>query len=129
MSSVEVVETMSSVICSVLLLGVVGCGWARASPGLDTRVTASRAQSDELDDRGDPHPAADAQRGEAASEVAALELVDEGAEQHRAGRAEWVAHGDGAAVDVGDLVGDPHVLHEAHGDRGERLVHLPQVDV
>src|SRR5690349_15234014 len=86
-------------------------------------------RSDQLDDRGDAHPAADAERGEAALLVAAGELVDEGAEDHRAGGAEGVAHGDGAAVDVGDLVGNAHVLHEPHGDGGEGLVDLEQVDV
>ena len=51
------------------------------------------------------------------AQVAPLELVDQGAEDHRAGRAERVAHRDRAAVDVGDLVGDAHVVHEAHRDR------------
>src|SRR5690242_6789390 len=63
--------------------------------------------SDHLDDGGDAHAAADAERGEAAAQVATAELVDEGAEDHRPGRAQRVAHGDRAAVDVGDLVGDP----------------------
>src|SRR4051794_31308355 len=60
-------------------------------------------RSDPLDDRGNPHPPADAQRGEAAAQVPALELVDERAEDHRAGGAQRVAHGDRAAVDVGDV--------------------------
>src|SRR4029079_13305213 len=76
-----------------------------------------------------PHAAADAQGGQAPAKVAALQLVDQGAEDHRAGGAERVAHGDGAAVDVGLLVGDPHVLHVAHGDGGEGLVDLEEVDV
>ena len=38
-------------------------------------------------------------------EVAALELVEHGAEDHRAGGAERMAHGDRAAIDV-DLVAD-----------------------
>src|SRR4051794_17950142 len=66
--------------------------------------------SDPLHDRGDPHAAAHAQGGQAPAQVAALQLVDEGAEDHRPGGAEGVAHGDRAAVDVGLLVGDPHVL-------------------
>jgi hypothetical protein len=36
----------------------------------------------------------------AVAEPAALELVERGAEEHRAGRAERVAERDGAAVDV-----------------------------
>src|SRR5690349_696075 len=89
--------------------------WRRAST---PRKPVLGAESDQLDDGGDPHAATDAERREAALEVAPLELVDEGAEDHRAGGAERVAHGDGAAVDVGDLRGDAHVAHEAHGDRG-----------
>ena len=61
--------------------------------------------SDALDDGGDAHAAADAERGQAVALVAALELVDQGAEDHRAGRAERVAHGDRAAVDVDLLRG------------------------
>ena len=88
-----------------------------------------RDASDAFDDGGDAHAAADAQRGQGALQVAALELVERGAEDHRAGRAERVPHGDGAAVDVHDLVRDLHVLHEAHGDRGERLVDFVEVDL
>src|SRR5690242_3315568 len=80
-------------------------------------------RSDELDDGGDAHAAADAERGEAAPQVAALELVDEGAEDHGAGGAERVAHRDGATVDVGDLVADVEVVHEPERDGGEGLVH------
>src|SRR6478672_624210 len=86
-------------------------------------------RSDQLDDRRDAHAAADAERGEAALLVATGELVDEGAEDHRAGGAEGVAHRDGPAVDVGDVVADAQVAHEAHRDGGERLVDLEEVDV
>src|SRR4051794_14635062 len=86
-------------------------------------------RSDELDDGGDTHAAADAQRGEAPAQVAALELVDQGPEDHRAGRAERVAHRDRAAVDVGDLVTDVQVAHEPHRYGGEGLVDLEEVDV
>src|SRR4051794_28300428 len=79
-------------------------------------------RSDELDDGGDAHAAADAQRGQAALAVATLELVDEGAEDHRAGGTQRVTHGDRSSVDVGDLVADAHVPHEAHGHGGEGLV-------
>src|ERR1700710_1735225 len=72
----------------------------------------SRRGSDQLDDGGDAHATADAQRGEAALELTTLELVDQGAEDHRAGRAERVAHRDRTTVDVGDLLVDVHVAHE-----------------
>src|ERR1700748_3522087 len=64
--------------------------------------------SDALHNRGDAHTAADAQRGQAVAPLLTLELVDQRAQDHAAGGAERVTHGDGAAVDV-DLV---HV--EAH---------------
>ena len=63
--------------------------------------------SDALDDRRDAHAAADAQRDEAGRLVAPLELVEDGAEQHRAGGAERVAEGDRAAVDVDASRGMP----------------------
>ena len=59
----------------------------------------------------------------------ALEFVERGAEDHRAGRAERMAHRDRAAVDV-DLVGvEVERLPEAQHDGGEGLVDLEEVDV
>jgi hypothetical protein len=40
-----------------------------------------------------------------------------------------VTDGDGAAVDVHDVVGDAEVAHGGDTDGGERLVELEQVDV
>src|SRR5690606_7571006 len=88
-----------------------------------------RGRLNALDDRGNAHAAADAQGAQAALEVATLEFVEDDADDHGAGGAQRVAHRDGAAVDVGDLVRDAHVLHEAHGNGRERLVDLEQVDV
>src|SRR5579875_3376441 len=80
------------------------------------------AFSDALDDGGDPHAAADAERGQPVAAAGALELVDERAEDHRPGGAEWMAHRDRAAIDV-DLVDvGAHVLDEPQHDRGEGLV-------
>src|SRR6478752_4811166 len=106
---------------------VMSCSFTDLSCGA-VRLTGSRhaLRSHQLDDRGDAHAAADAQRGQAALELTTLELVDQGAEDHRAGGAERVAHGDRATVDVGDLRGDVHVPHEAHRHRGEGLVDLEQ---
>src|SRR5690606_25061006 len=81
------------------------------------------------DDGGDAHAAADAQGGQAVALVLALQFVDEGAEDHRAGGAERVTQCDGAAVDVDLVQGQAHVLDEAQHDRGERLVDLDEVDV
>src|SRR5664279_6036607 len=85
--------------------------------------------SDTLDDGGDTHAAADAQGGHAVALVAALEFVDERAENHGAGRAEGMAEGNRSAVDVDLLVRHVEVLHELHHDRGESLVGLEQIDV
>ena len=57
-------------------------------------------QSDPLDDGGRAHAAGDTEGGERGAAAGALELVEGGAENHRAGGAEGVAEGDGAAVDV-----------------------------
>jgi hypothetical protein len=73
--------------------------------------------------------AAHAQGGEAVPLVLALQFVDEGAEDHRAGGAERVTEGDRAAVDVDLVQGQSHVPDEAQDDRRERLVDLDQVDV
>ena len=55
--------------------------------------------------------------------------MGEGEEQAEAGGGERVAERDGAAVDV-DLLGvDLERAGARHGDAGERLVDLPQVDV
>ena len=76
-----------------------------------------------------PMPRADAEGGEAGFLVAALDLVEEGAEDHRAGGAEGVAHGDGAAVDVDAGGVDVEGLQEAQHDGGEGLVDLEEVEV
>src|ERR1700683_2459781 len=81
-----------------------------------------------LDDGGDTHAAADAQRDQRATRIAALELVDHGAGDHGAGSAQRVAHRDGATVDVELLVGNVQILLELQYHRRERLVELEQVD-
>ena len=50
-------------------------------------------------------------------------------EQHRAGRAERVAHGDGPAIDVDLLRIEVEGLEVAEHDRGKGLVDLEEVDV
>ena len=68
-----------------------------------------------FDDGGDAHAAAHAQRGQAVAQLAAMQLVDQRVQDHRAGGAQRVAHGDGAAVDVDLVVRHAHVLHERIG--------------
>src|SRR5271157_3440257 len=82
-----------------------------------------------LDDRRDTHAATNTQRDKRAPGVAALQLVDHGAENHRAGGTQRVAHRDGAAVDVELLVGDVQVLLELQHHGCEGFVELEQVDV
>src|SRR5688572_5720355 len=59
-----------------------------------------------LEAHGDAHAAADAQCRKALLGVALLHLEQEGGQDSRAGRADRVADGDGAAIDV-DLAGVP----------------------
>src|SRR4051794_37744290 len=75
-----------------------------------------------LDDRRDPHPDANALRREAVALARAPQLVRDRRDETRARRAERMADGDRAAVDV-DLVHRDAELF-ARGDhlRGERLV-------
>src|SRR6185437_13416652 len=95
------------------------------SPSFSQRmVVLSALISDALHNRGDAHAAADAQRGQAVAQVLALELVDERAQDHPAGGAERVAHGDGATVDVDLVQVEAHVLDVAQDDGGEGLVDL-----
>src|SRR5689334_14178476 len=92
-------------------------------------VVLSALISDTLQDRGDAHAAADAQRGQAVTEVLALEFVHERAQDHAAGGAQRMAHGDRAAVDVDLVHVKAHVADEAQDDGGEGLVDLHQVEV
>ena len=75
-----------------------------------------------LDDGRDTHAAADAQRDERTSRIAALELVDHGSGDHGAGGAQWVAHRDGATVDVQLLVRDLQILLELDSIIGNDLL-------
>src|SRR5690554_4829454 len=92
-------------------------------------LSPSRPDSDALDQGGDTHTATNAQGDNGAACVAAFQFVDDGANEHRARRAEGVTHGDGAAVHVELLVGDAEVALELEHDRRERLVDLEEVDV
>src|SRR4051812_15185809 len=64
-----------------------------------------------LDDPRGAHADADAQRPQRGRKIAPLQFVEHGAEDHCAGGAEWMAHGDGAAIDVDLLVIDVELLH------------------
>ena len=74
-----------------------------------------------------PPPRADRRAADAAA--APAQLVDERAEDPRAGRADRVAERDRAAVDVDLVLVDAEHPDRVDRDRRERLVDLPEVDV
>jgi len=82
-----------------------------------------------FNDGGDAHAAADAERGEAEALVPAFEFVEQGAQDHAAGGAQWMPHGDGAAVDVHFLVRDVQLTLEPHDYGGKCLIHLEKIDL
>src|SRR5947199_110137 len=73
--------------------------------------------------------AADAERREPLLGVAALHLVEERDQNPRPRRADRVADGDGAAIDVDDIGVPAHFLVDRAGLRRESLVGLDQVEV
>ena len=117
--------------CTVMVLtGAPGHrGDGRDAVGAEFVADGAHGFRSSFDDGGDAHAAADAQRAEPRFEPAPLQLVEQRAEQHRAGGAERVAERDRAAVDVDLLVRHAHLAHEAHRHGGEGLVDLEQVDV
>src|SRR5690606_40474553 len=58
-----------------------------------------------------------------------LQFVQNGAEQHRARRAERMAERDRAAIHIDLLVAEVEGLEIAQHDRGEGLVDLDEIDV
>src|SRR5436190_7913087 len=64
------------------------------------RIRGAVTRLDSLDDGRRPHAGADAQRHQRGRKLAAFQLVEHGAEDHGARRAERMAHGDRAAVDI-----------------------------
>ena len=69
--------------------------------------TRRRLLVQHFDRQRDALAAADAQRDQAAREAVAAHRVDEFGGEHRAGRADRVAMGDGATFDVDDVFGNP----------------------
>src|ERR1700744_1588986 len=98
-------------------------------PTLKFLKAISRSPLHALDDRGSTHAAADAQRDQRGRLVAALEFVEHGAENHRAGCAERMAERDRSTIDVDLGVIDFERLDIAQHHRGKGFVELEQVDV
>src|SRR5215211_5991751 len=81
--------------------------------------------------QGDGHAlaAGDAEGGQAAPGLLALELMDHGADDAGAGHADGVAEGDGAAVDVGPVPVELQLAVTGQDLGRERLVDLDHVDL
>ena len=82
-----------------------------------------------LDDRPGPEPAAAAHRDQAVAAAGALELVQRGGDEPRAGAAGRMAERDRAAVRVHALRVRLQLLLPRQHDRREGLVHLGDVHV
>ena len=103
-----------------LITGGAGARWSPDGQKL-VYVNPERMAGDSLlvsDASGEP--AADAQRDQRGRLVRALELVERGAEQDRAGRAERMAERDRAAVDVDALRIDPELRASSAAARPRR---------
>ncbi len=79
--------------------------------------------------RRNPLPATDAGGREPALESAAAQFEEQRQQQTRAGHAERMAEGDGAAVHVDLVAIQPQFLLDRQVLRGERLVDLDEVEV
>ena len=82
-----------------------------------------------FDRHRDAHAAADAERREALLGVATRHLVQKRRQNARAGGADRVADGDGAAVDVDDRGVPAQVLVDRERLRGEGFVRLDEIEV
>src|SRR5271168_4431462 len=79
-------------------------------------------RSNALDDGSRAHAGADAERHERRRQIAPLDLVEHGSEDHGARRTERMPHGDGAAVHIRLFVRDLEHLHKTKDDGCERFV-------
>ena len=82
-------------------------------------VGLGKSGLDAFDDGGDPHATSDAECDQCVAAARAVEFVDSVSDQHGAGRAEWVAHGDGPTIDVELFVGNVELALCAEDDSGE----------
>src|SRR6516165_7918652 len=89
----------------------------------------SEEKLDPLDDRGRTHASADAQRHQCGREIASLQFINDGAEDHGAGRAERVTHGDRPAVDIDPGRIEVESLAIAQHYRRKCLVDFDEIDV
>src|ERR1017187_5447994 len=85
--------------------------------------------SGQFDGDGGSFAAADAQRGDAALQLAALERMHERGDDARARSPDRMTEGAGAAVDVDLFVRQTDIAHRRHGDHRERFVDLVQIHI
>jgi hypothetical protein len=84
--------------------------------------------AESFDCDGGGFPTADAERSDAAAELALLEGREQRDDDARAGCADGMAERAGAAVDVDLVVGQAERAHGGHDNDGEGLVDFEQVD-
>ena len=125
---------MPVTICQAFVHTVVNCASCHFTTPVPTgRVASLRAPGGCVrrlrTSSGVALTAAAAQRGGAEAATATAQLVQERERQPVAAHADRVTEGDGATVDVDDLVADAELGHRGDADGGERLVDLEQVDV
>src|SRR6202050_1779611 len=99
-----------------------GTGYPRSS-------CCSMALGGCANDEGVSLATAAAQGGDADSPAAAAEFQREREDQPGAAHADWMAKGDGAAVNVHPVQAQPEVPRRGEGDPGEGLVDFDQVQV
>src|SRR3546814_3788170 len=85
--------------------------------------------SDPFDDDRGCHAARGAHGDEAVAAARALEFVERGADQDRAGGADRMAERHRAAVDVHLFAGQVEVADELFGAHGESLVDFPALHI
>src|SRR3974390_484316 len=81
-----------------------------------------------LDSQSDALAAADAQCDQTALETVAPHRVNEFCREHRGRRANRVAVGDRAALDIHNIIGQPKFARNHDGDSGEGFIDFDTLD-
>src|SRR5690606_2974090 len=102
--------------------GVLESGMRRAEPSV-------RLLQLPVDDGGDPHAVANAEGDRTVTKVSAVHVLQARGGQPRSHRSPRLPRSDCASVNGDPVHIDPERAGDDHGDRGEGLVDLPEVDV
>src|SRR5512144_384587 len=100
----------------------------RACTGHRSLLTGHVSSSDPFDDRARAEAAAAAHRDQRIAAIGALDLMQRGGDQARAGAAGRMAERDRAAVGIDALRIRRELLHPGEDDGRERFVDLELVD-